>query len=48
MKEIYQDLKELTRHYKLPLWQITIFIYLALIGLVILWGLVDNVFFIFD
>jgi hypothetical protein len=48
MKEILQDLKELTQHFKLPIWVITLLIYLAVIGLVILWQLVDNVFFIFN
>lgn len=42
MKEIYKDLTELTKHLNLPLWQITVLVWVCAIGLVILMALVDS------
>ncbi len=42
MKEIIKDLKELTQHFKLPLWLITVLLWIMAMGLVILMSLVDS------
>ena len=37
-----KDLKELTEHLKMPLWVITLLLWIGAIGLVILMSLVDS------
>ena len=37
-----KDLKELTEHLKMPLWAITLLLWIGAIGLVILMSLVDS------
>lgn len=42
MKEIIKDLKELSQHFTLPLWLVTLLLWISAIGLVILANLVDS------
>jgi|11_taG_2_1085331.scaffolds.fasta_scaffold00521_5 predicted Zn-dependent protease len=42
MKEIIKDLKELTQHFTLPLWLVTVLLWILVVGLVILSNLIDS------
>jgi len=42
MKEIIKDLKELTQHFTLPLWLVTVLLWILACGLVILANLLDS------
>jgi|TARA_R100001510_G_C7496728_1_gene102125 hypothetical protein len=37
-----KDLKELTEHFKLPLWLVTLLLWIGAVGLIILMALVDS------
>jgi len=43
MKDLIKELKELEQYFNLPLWLITILLWISAIGLVTLMALVDSI-----
>tara|TARA_R100000742_G_C4273982_1_gene93759 strand:+ start:1752 stop:1883 length:132 start_codon:yes stop_codon:yes gene_type:complete len=42
MKDLIKELKELEQYFNLPLWLITVLLWISALGLVILMALVDS------